>query len=85
MVEEEKIGVVTHYYGKISVAVVELSGEMVQGDRVKIRGKETDFIQGIRSMQVEHRKIDRARPGDMVGIKVDRKVREGDGLFKITG
>ena len=37
MVGEQKIGVVVHYYSKISVAVVELSGRMALGDNIRIK------------------------------------------------
>ncbi len=83
--EEQKIGIVVHYYGKISVAVVELFSSLDLGESIRIKGLQTDFMQNVESMQVEHRQIARAEPGDMVGLKVTQKVREGDGLFKIKG
>ncbi len=85
MVGEQKIGVVVHYYSKISVAVVELSGRMALGDNIRIKGLQTDFMQDVQSMQVEHRQIAQAEPGDLVGLKVHQKVREGDELFRING
>jgi len=85
MTGEEKVGIVIHYYGKISVAVIELSGKLTLGDKIRIRGLQTDFMQNILSMQVEHKKIAQAEPGDLVGLKVNSKVREGDELFIING
>ncbi len=85
MTGDERVGVVIHYYGKISVAVVELSGRLALGDQIRFRGLQTDFMQNLLSMQVEHEKIAQAEPGDMVGLKVSAKVREGDEVFKING
>jgi len=75
---------VVHYYNKISVAVVELSDKLALGDSIRIRGIQTDFAQDVQSMQVEHQQITLAEPGDLVGLKVNQKVREGDKLFKIS-
>lgn len=83
--EEEKkfIGKITHYYGKIGVAVVELEDELNIGDEISIEGKLTNFRQRVESMQIEHENIEKAKPGDSIGLKVAEKVREGDKVYKI--
>lgn len=73
----KKIGKVTHYYGNIGVAIIELSGKLSVGDKVKFEGGKVEFEQEIKSMQVEHKDVDSAKKGDVVGIKVDEKVNEG--------
>ena len=73
----KKIGKVTHYYGNIGVAIIELSGKLSKGDKVKFEGGKTEFDQTIDSMQMEHKEIDSASKGDVVGIKVDQKVGDG--------
>ncbi len=79
-----KVGKVTHYYDKISVAVVELSGNLSSGDKIKFaRGGEDMFEQEVGSMQVEHEKIDSAKKGDVVGLKVDQEVKEGAEVYKV--
>lgn len=80
---EEEVGKVTHFYPKISVAVVEVSGTIKVGDRIRIKGKKTDFEQVVESMQIEHKNIAEAKPGDSIGLKVIDKVREGDVVYKI--
>ncbi len=82
-VEKEKIGEVTHYFTDISVGVIELSGEMEIGDRISIEGATTDVQQDVESMQIEHDNVEKAGPGDAVGIKVQDRVREGDAVYKI--
>ncbi len=79
-----KIGKVTHYYDKIGVAVVELDGGLSKGDKIKfVRGGEDMFEQEVKSMQIEHDKIDSAKKGDVVGLKVDQEVKEDAEVYKI--
>ena len=76
--KEKLIGKITHYFDKINVAIVELSGALKVGDRVHIKGSSTDFEQDISSIQIEHENMKKAKKGDAIGLKVDEKVREGD-------
>ena len=82
--EEKLIGKITHYFNKISVAIVELSGVLKVGDRVHIKGNSTDFEQDISSIQIEHEDMKKAKKGDAIGVKVDEKVREGDEVYLIA-
>jgi len=86
MVEEKKeelVGKVTHYFGKIEVAIIELSKGIKVGDKIHIKGNTTDFEQEVNSMQIEHQNIEKAKKGDMIGLKVKEKVREGDEVYKV--
>jgi len=83
--EGKLIGKVTHYFSNIKVAVIKLSGAFLIGDNIRIAGgEETDFTQTIDSMEVEHEKIEKAKKGDEVGMKVKEKVREGYKVYKIS-
>jgi len=82
--EEKLIGKITHYFDKISVAIIELSGVLKVGDRVHIKGHSTDFEQDISSIQIEHEDMKKAKKGDAIGVKVDEKVREGDEIYLIA-
>ena len=83
--EEEKIGFVSNYFGKISVAAIEITnGEIAVGDRLHFLGHTTDFESTIHSMQIEHKAVTVAKKEDSVGIHVPQKVREGDKVFKIA-
>jgi putative protease len=78
----KKVGTVTHFYGKIGVAIIELSAGLKVGDKVKI-GTETDNTEEVvSSMQVEHAEIQEAKAGDVIGLKVSAKVHEGASVFK---
>ncbi|NMD43292.1 MAG: hypothetical protein GYA86_08305 [Firmicutes bacterium] len=81
----EEIGHVRHYYNKISVAIIELSAPLNVGEEVTVVGPKTEFTQKIGSMQVEHENITSAKSGDLVGLKVIEKVREGDRVFRLEG
>ena len=79
--EPKPIGVVTHFYGKLGVAIVKFKQSVDVGARVKFKGATTDFEEAINSMQFEHQPIESAKKGQEVGIKVGGKVREGDEVF----
>ena len=79
-----KEGVVKHYYDKIKVAVVEFSGDVGVGDKIKfVRGGEDLFEQEIVSMQVEHKKVKSAKKNEVVGLMVDKEVKEGAEIYKL--
>ncbi len=79
-----KIGKVSHYYDKISVAIVELDGQLSVGDKVKfVRGGEDLFEQNVDSIQIEHEKKESASKGEVVGLKVEKEVKEGAEVFKL--
>lgn len=83
-VEEKLVGIIRHFYSKISVAVLELSDTLRVGDTIRITGKtNTDFTQIVESMEIEHKKIEEANPGNSIGLKVSQKVREGCCVYKL--
>ncbi len=85
MAEEGKlVGRVTHYYSKIGVAIVELSGSVSVGDQLRFKGKNSDFAETLSSMQIEHESVQSAKKGAVVGIKVSGGVREGDEVYRIA-
>lgn len=79
-----KVGRVTHYYDKISVAVIDVLGTIAVGDKVKIKGRDQGFEQTLESMQVEHESVKTAKKGETIGLKVDQPVKKGDEIFKIS-
>ena len=77
-----EVGHVTHFFTKISVAVVELSATLAVGDTILIKGPTTDFEQVVESMQIEHENIERAEAGQSIGLKTEQRVREEDIVYK---
>ncbi len=82
--EEKEVGKITHYFTNLSVAVVDLSDELQVGDEIHIKGATTDFTQKVESMQIEKQPIEKAKKGDVIGLKVTDRVREGDTVYKIV-
>ena len=84
MAEEKKIGVVTHYFGKITVAILKIEEEGLKiGDTIHFKGHTSDFTQKVESMELEHKVVQEAKVGDPIGIKVSEHAREGDVVYKI--
>ncbi len=79
----ELIGEVTHFYNRIGVAVVDLTGSIEVGDQVHFFGRSTDFRQQVQSMQIEHEPISEAEKGQEIAIKVERRVRNHDKIYKL--
>lgn len=83
--KEELIGEMTHYFGKIEVGIVKIKkGKLESGDKIHIKGATSDFEQEVKSMQIEHEEVEKAKKGDVIGLKVKDKVREGDEVYKIV-
>jgi len=78
---EKPVGVVTHFYGKIKVGIFKFKKPVKVGVEIVIRGATTDFKQAIASIQHDHKAIKLAPKGKEVGIKVKKKVHEGDQVF----
>jgi len=75
------IGEITHYYDHIGVGIIKLKDTLVVGKSIRVKGGTTDFEQEVKSMQIEHEQVNRAGKGNMIGLKVKDKVREGDLVY----
>ncbi|MBI2278792.1 MAG: hypothetical protein HYU81_01870 [Candidatus Brennerbacteria bacterium] len=76
------IGEVTHYFGGIKVAIVRFTKPVGVGAKLRFKGATSDFVETIHSMQYDHHDIAEAKKGQEVGIKVGKKVREGDKVYE---
>lgn len=82
--EGKLIGKITHYFGNIGVAVIELEDTLKVDDTIRIiGGVETDFTQTVKSIEIEHEKVKVAKAGDSIGLKMEQKVREGYKVYKV--
>ena len=81
MAEEQLVGKVTHYYGKLGVAIVELAAPLAVGQTIHVKGAHDDFTQVVSDMQFEHQAITAGKPGQQVGIKAEKPVHENDQVF----
>lgn len=83
MAKEKIIGEVIHFFSEIKVAVIKLKAPLSQGDEIRIAGGEdTDFTQTADSMEIDHKKVKKAKKGEEVGMKIKEKVREGYKVYK---
>ena len=83
-VKKKLVGEVSHFYGKISVGVVDLSDTLSLGDKISIEGASTNFTQKVESMQIEYKQVKQASKGDSIGLKVKKPVREGDKVYRVV-
>ena len=67
------------------MAVVKLvSGDLKVGDKVKLTDNAGgEFEQEIKSMQIEHAKIEIAKKGDEFGLKVDIPTKAKSDVVKV--
>ena len=81
---EKQVARVTHYFTRLSVAVLALTDTLNVGDRIHIYGHSTDLEQTVDSMQIEHKPVLKVGPGDDVALKVIEPVRQGDIVYRMT-
>ncbi|MFH0964005.1 MAG: hypothetical protein V2A58_08330 [Planctomycetota bacterium] len=80
---EKEVGKVTHYFGRVGVAAVQLSDTLSVGDVIHVTGHTSDFTQTVESMQIEHDAVSVAHSGQSVGIRVKEHAREQDTVCKV--
>lgn len=81
--KEKELGTVIHYFDKAMVAVLKLSAPLAVGDEIKFVHGDSVFTQLVESMEVEHEKIKKAKKGDEVAIKVNKKTHENAMVFEV--
>ncbi|MCL5027107.1 MAG: translation elongation factor-like protein [Chloroflexi bacterium] len=82
---EKHIGKVSHYFDRIGVAALNLTGEALEeGDIIHIKGHTTDLTQRVDSMQIDHQIVHRAEVGQDVAVRVVQPVRQHDMIYKVT-
>jgi hypothetical protein len=83
-IEGTRIGVVSHYFNKIQVAVLKAEAGLKKGDRIEIRRKGALVgRESAGSMQINHIPIEEARAGEEIGIKLSTGVSPGDELYRV--
>jgi len=80
---DKQIGKVSNYFAHIGVAAIKLTAGLKKGDKIRIVGGETDAKETVKSMQIQHDKVEKAKKGDEIGIKIKAKVRKGYKVFLV--
>ncbi|MHB1830722.1 MAG: translation elongation factor-like protein [Candidatus Micrarchaeaceae archaeon] len=78
------VGSVDKFFDRISVAAINLSGDLKIGDIIEIGGTDDAIRQKISSMQIDRIDVEEAHEGDSIGIKVAHQVHEGEEVYKVT-
>jgi len=78
---QKPVGVVTHFFTNIRVAIVRFKQKVPAGVKLHYKGATTDFVDTAKSMQYDHKTIAAAPKGKQIGIKVKKRVREGDQIY----
>jgi hypothetical protein len=81
---EVALGVVTHYYSHLGVAVVQIiKGTLRSDSKIHIKGMSTNLTQKVESLEYEHQHVAEASAGQCVGLKVNAHVREHDIVYLV--
>ncbi len=85
MANKKKVGDITHFFDKISVAIIKVvkSQKIKVGDTLHYKNKKgtVDFAEKIESMQIFKEQVETAKAGEEVGVKVGQKIGEGVEVF----
>jgi hypothetical protein len=78
------VGVITHYFPRISVVVVKIMEHPLGlGHVIRVAGSKTNFEQKIDSLQIESVNVKQAKKGQLVGLKVVKEAQVGDKVFRL--
>lgn len=80
--QRKPVGKITHFFPKISVAVLKADIAIKKGDKITIEGHGKKVEMTVESMQIEHKDVSECKAGEEVGMKVPEAVKEGDLVFK---
>jgi hypothetical protein len=81
MAKDNSIGKVTHWYDKISVAVIKLNKELKVGDKIKIKHGDRELEETITSMQLDHNPVRSGKKGQEIAIKLSEKAGDNWVVF----
>jgi putative protease len=81
----QRIGVISHYYGHVGAGIIEIeAGQLRVGDTLHFRGHTTDFYQRVEHIEIDHQPVETATVGQVVGIQISQRVREGDEVSRVS-
>jgi len=80
-----KLGVVTHFYDKVGIAVLILENDLAVGEKINfLKEGEELFSQTVTLIQKEHEKVAAAKRGEVVGIGTQKEAPVGTEVYKIS-
>ncbi|EKE05962.1 MAG: hypothetical protein ACD_19C00140G0029 [uncultured bacterium] len=82
-----KVGKIINFYQKIGITIVELTGSLTVGDKIKIyKDGECLLTQKIDEINMNQEKIPFAKQGDVVALTLlndDQKIQKGAEIFRL--
>lgn len=82
--QEACVGEITHFFSRINVVVLKMTkGSLRVNRKIRIWGKDTDFVQKVGSLQIESVDVKTVQKGQLVGLKVDQPVNVGSKVYLI--
>lgn len=78
------VGIVKHFYDRINVAAIQLTGSIRVGDTIEIENANGTVRLRVSSMQINKKDVETASEGDDVGIKVEGRVSAGSRVYAVS-
>jgi translation elongation factor EF-1alpha len=81
-----KIGKVVNFYQKIGITIIELSGTLSVGDKIKVyKDGKCVLTQEIDEIAMNQKKIPFAKHGDVIALALltDEKIQKGSEIFRL--
>ena len=80
-----KIGKVVHFFDKTGMAMIELSGNLGTGEKIRFEWDgEKLFDQTVDVLKMDYKNVDNAKAGQMVGFKTSQKVEVDTVVYKLN-
>ncbi len=78
-IEGTKVGEITHFFDKVSVAVVRANDTISVGDRIRVYDHQGNIVveQTIESMEIDKQKQQSVEAGTDFGLKLEGPAKEG--------
>jgi putative protease len=73
---EKPIGEVSNYFKHVKAAAIKLTAPLKVGDKIKIKGGEKEVELTVDSMEIDRKKIEKAKKGDEIGLLVPDDVHK---------
>jgi len=80
--EGKPIGVISNYFKHVKAAAIKLSAPLKVGDKIKIVGGDKEIELDVKSMEIDRKKIEKAKKGDEIGLLVPEDVHKGNKVYK---
>ena len=78
------VGEITQYLNRVGVAVILVKRKKLKvGDTILIKGKQSEVVQKIGSLQINRKNVQQVKKGKEAGILVDQEVKTGDLVFRL--